>query len=296
MDTKLKVLLDTDIGNDIDDAIALAYLLAHPGCQLLGVTTVTGQPELRAMMCSAICQVASSDVPIYPGTPAPLLAEQRQPTPPQAAALGRWTHRTDFPRGEAIQFMRRVIRDNPGEVVLLTIGPLTNIALLFTLDPEIPSLLKALAPMCGVFSSKLAGSPAREWNALNDPEATAIVYRARPPVHRSIGLDVTRQVTMPAEEVRKRFTAPLLRPVLDFAEVWFKERQVITFHDPLAAAAVMQPDLCGYERGCVDIELASPRFAGATLFSADPDGPHEVATTVNPHRYFDHFFAVMNKA
>lgn len=84
--------------------------------------------------------------------------------------------------------MRRVIRDNPGEVVLLPIGPLTNRGLLFTLDPEIPTLLKGLVLMCGVFGHKIAGNPAREWNAFNDPEATAIVYRARPPVHRSIEL------------------------------------------------------------------------------------------------------------
>lgn len=292
---KTKVLLDTDIGNDIDDAIALAYLLAQPDCELLGITTVTGQPERRAMMCSAICQHAGRDVPIFPGIPAPLLAEQRQPAPPQADRLGQWKHRPDYPPAEAISFMRRVIRDNPGEVVLLTIGPLTNAATLFAIDPEIPSLLKSLVMMCGVFGNRLPGSPVREWNALCDPHATAMVYRARPPVHRSIGLDVTRQVTMPADEVRRRFTAKLLAPVLDFAEVWFRDRQEVTFHDPLAAATIFDDRLCDFARGRVEIELASERFAGATLWHADASGPHEAAVTVDPARYFEHFFTVLGR-
>ena len=293
---KTKVLLDTDIGSDIDDAVALAYLLAQPKCDLVGITTVTGQPEVRAAMCSAICEVVGRDVPIYPGAPGPLLAPQRQADVPQAVALPKWKHRTDFPRGQAISFMRQVIRDNPGEIVLLTIGPLTNIGLLFTADPEIPALLKSLVLMCGVFSNKLVGLPPTEWNALNDPHATAIVYRARPPIHRSIGLDVTCQVQLPADEVRRRFTAPLLGPVLDFSEAWFKHAKTLTFHDPLAATTIFDESICGFDRGQVDIELGSSRYAGATAWKADPAGQHEVALKVDAQRFFDEYFGTLNKA
>jgi len=59
-----KVLLDTDIGNDIDDALCLAYLLAQPECELLGVTTVTGEAEKRAMMVSALCKIAGKNIPV----------------------------------------------------------------------------------------------------------------------------------------------------------------------------------------------------------------------------------------
>ena len=62
-----KIILDTDIGTDIDDAVCLAYLLANPQCELLGITTVTGEPEKRAMLASALCKVANRDIPIYPG-------------------------------------------------------------------------------------------------------------------------------------------------------------------------------------------------------------------------------------
>lgn len=70
-----KVILDTDIGSDIDDAVALAYLLKHPQCQLMGITTVSGEPIERAKLASALCIAAGKpDIPIYPGTENPILA------------------------------------------------------------------------------------------------------------------------------------------------------------------------------------------------------------------------------
>ena len=202
-----KLILDTDIGSDIDDAVCLAYLLAQPECELLGITTVSGEAERRAALADALCKVAGKEIPIYPGVEAPLLAEQRQPHAPQAAALARWPHRADYPHGEAIEFLRRTIRAHPGEITLLTIGPLTNAALLFAVDPEIPSLLRRLVMMGGIFTD---GHPEikAEWNALCDPHATAMVFRASLPEVRAIGLDVTLQVTMPAAEVRERFDVP----------------------------------------------------------------------------------------
>jgi len=282
-----KVLLDTDIGSDIDDAVCLAYLLANPACDLLGITTVTGDTVARAKMASVLCKIAGKKVPIHPGSRSSLLTEQMQPQVPQAAALSKWDHDTKFSQGEAVEFLRHTIRANPGEVVLFGIGPMTNLAALFAADEEIPRLIKSLVLMCGVFKR---GNADKEWNALVDPTATAIVYRAAPTIHRSIGLDVTLQVTMPAEEVRKRFQPPLLKPVLDFAEVWFNERPVITFHDPLAATTIFDDSICTYEKGKVDVELKSDRLAGATLWSPKPEGPHEIATTVDKQRFFDHYF------
>jgi purine nucleosidase len=287
-----KVLLDTDIGNDIDDAVALAYLLAQPQCELLGITTVTGEPEKRAAMASAQCRAAGREIPIYPGAPLTLLNRQRQAECPQAAVLGAWPHQAEFPRGEAIDFLRRTIRAHPGEITLLTIGPLTNAALLFRSDPETAALLKGLVMMCGVFTNRRPGVGPLEWNALVDPHATAIVYQTPVAVHRSIGLDVTTQVTLPAAEVRARFNHPLLRPVLDFAEVWFKSREKIIFHDPLAAATLFNPRICGFERGQVSVDQASPHFAGATLWAPGPETPHEVALTVDPPAFFEEFFSV----
>jgi len=288
---KTKVLLDTDIGSDIDDAVCLAYLLANPDCELLGITTVTGEAEARARMASALCQVAGKRVPIHPGAEQPFLTAQKQPHAPQASALVRWPHETGFPKGGAVEFLRQTIRDNPREAVLLGIGPLTNIAALFVADSEIPKLLKGLVLMCGVFTNQLPGVGPLEWNARVDPVAAAIVYRAGAKVHHSIGLDVTCQTTLSASEARRRFQAPLLRPVLDFAEVWFDRSDKITFHDPLAAATIFDQTICGFERGNVEIELQSERLAGLTHWTADPRGRHEVALKVDPERFFSHYFS-----
>ncbi len=296
-----KLLLDTDIGSDIDDAVCLAYLLANPACDLLGITTVSGEAEKRAQMASALCKVAGKDIPIFPGREEPLFPGLAwQPKCPQAEALARWPHDENFPRGQAVEFLRQTIRANPGEVVLLTIGPLTNAAALFAADAEIPSLLKGMVLMSGVFTNRLAGVGPLEWNAFLDPGATSIVYRAASAnglkLHRSIGLDVTCQVTLPADEVRRRFQARLLRPVLDFAEVWFQHISQITFHDPLAATTIFDNEICTFERGCVEVEMKSDRLYGMTHWKADANGPHEVALQVNPQRFFDHYFSFFQPA
>jgi purine nucleosidase len=292
----IKVLFDTDIGTDIDDAVCLAYLLAQPACELLGITTVTGESQKRAMLASALCKVAGKDVPIFPGAEQPLLVAQGQPVAAQASALERWDHATSFPRGQAVAFLRDAIRAHPGEIVLLTVGPLTNIGLVFRLDPEIPRLLKGLVMMCGLFTSRVGGYGPREWNAFGDPHATAIVYRADVRIHRSIGLDVTSVVTMSEDEIRQRFNTRLLRPALDMGEAWIRCWGGMTFHDPLAAATIFEDQLCGFERGTVEIELASERVAGMTHWTPSAEGAHEVALTVDRTRFFDHFFGVIEGA
>ncbi|MEW6749656.1 MAG: nucleoside hydrolase [Candidatus Latescibacterota bacterium] len=291
-----KVLFDTDIGSDIDDAVCLAYLLVQPKCELLGITTVTGEPERRAMLASALCRVAGRQVPIYPGVASPLLVPQKQTEAQQACALERWDHQTEFPVGQAVEFMRQTIRAHPGQVTLLAVGPLTNVGLLFAVDPQIPSLLRELVLMCGVFTTQLAGVGPLEWNAIGDPHATAIVYRGAAAVHRSIGLEVTCRVRMPAAQVRQAFRAPLLHPVLDFAEVWFQRTDQVTFHDPLAAVTLFDEGVCAFARGQVEVELASERVRGMTHWRAAPEGPHQVALRVEPERFFAHYFATLDRA
>jgi inosine-uridine nucleoside N-ribohydrolase len=287
-----KVLLDTDIGTDIDDALCLAYLLSNPACELLGITTVTGEPERRAQMASVICHAAGrADIPIYPGTSRPMLVEQRQLIATQAEVVDRWPHATQFPQGQALEFLRQTIRAHPGEITLLTIGPLTNIGLLFAADPEIPGLLKRLVLMAGLFTNQVTGFGPLEWNAFGDPHASAVVYRAPVPVHRSVGLDVTTRVVMSAEEARARLKGPVLAPVLDFAEIWFRQWGGIMFHDPLAATTIFNESICRFEPGLVEIELDSPRLAGFTHWTGKTGGPHQVALQVDPERFFQEFFA-----
>jgi len=296
MPEKVKVLLDTDIGSDIDDAVCLAYLLSHPRCELLGITTVTGMPVERAMLASALCRRARKEIPIYPGVAQPLLLTQRQPVAQQAAALEPWPHADKFPRGEAVEFLRRTIRKHPGEVVLLTIAPLTNVGLLFAADPEIPALLKGLVMMCGRFFDPVPkGYSPVEWNAVVDAHASAIVYRAGVDLHRSVGLDVTSQVSMSREEFRSTFrSTPLFEPILAWAEIWFKDWPVTTYHDPLAAATIFEPDLCTYRSGKVSVCLDPGENFGGTLFEAEGhETAHSVAASVDAGRFFDHYKSVL---
>lgn len=287
-----KVLLDTDIGMDVDDAVCLAYLLAHPRCDLVGITTVTGEAEKRAMLASVICRAADREVPIYPGADLPLIVPQKQKEAPQAAALPRWDHQSRFPRGQAVEFMRQTIRAYPGQVWLLAIGPLTNLGLLFSVDPEIPSLLKGVVLMGGYYFHRLDKVNPLEWNIAGDPHAAEIVFRARPPLLRAVGLDVTTRVVMEAAAVRESFKAPLLQPVLDMAEIWFAGYYPsITFHDPLAASTIFDPELCRFATGSVSIELENPEQLGLSRWQAGVPGPHQVAENVDPEGYFHHFFS-----
>lgn len=291
---KQKVLLDTDIGSDIDDAVCLAYLLARPDCDLLGITTVSGQPVERAKIASAICVNAGRDIPIYPGAEQPLTGTQKQIIAHQAGALPRWRHRQDFPSGKAVDFLAETILAYPHEVILCTIGPLTNAARLFQTYPETAEKLKALVMMVGAFTDAVDTGGKGEWNALLDPLATQTIYRTRVKVHRSIGLDVTLQTWLAADQVRSQFSARLLQPVRDFAEIWFMNAQRLTFHDPLAAATIFSQDICAFTRGKVAADAVS--YPGLTPFTADPFGAHEVALEVDQEKYFDHFFSTMQAA
>ncbi len=289
----LKVILDTDIGTDIDDAVCLAWLLANPECDLLGITTVTGEPYKRAMLASVLCRIAGRKIPIFPGAANPLIIPQLQVKARQAKALKKYPHKEDFPEGEGVQFLRKTIRKYPGEVVLLTIAPLTNIALLFSVDPEIPSLLKGVVSMCGNFLRKRPGLPETEWNAMGDYHATSIVYNAELKMHKSIGLDVTSQVTMQPSEFKERFSShKLLRPVLEFSKEFFKDWDHVTFHDPLAAAVIFDKSVCSFERGKVSIELSEAGKQGMTYWKKDKKGMHQAAIKVDADRFFENYFSL----
>jgi purine nucleosidase len=296
----VKLILDTDIGSDIDDAVCLAYLLAQPRCELLGITTVSGRPADRARLASAMCTHAGrDDIPVLPGLARPLLGPQLQPDVPQLQALDRWPHRSDFPDTSAIEWMRRAVREHPGEVTLLGIGPLTNIATLFTLDPEIPSMLKALVLMAGSVNARAgweSSSPMREWNVRCDPDAAQVVFRSRPADFRCFGLDVTLEVQLPAAEIGERFSNDRLRPVLDFADAWSASTdRPMYFHDPLAAAAIFAPQIVTMRRGHIDVETSSPAMTGATLWTADPDGPLEMSHAVDAEAFFAEYFSVVGR-
>ena len=190
---KTKILLDTDIGSDIDDAICLSYLLANSDCDLVGITTVSGEPEKRANIAKALCDSMGKEVTIIPGKEDPLIITQRQPKAEQAKVINFRANYGENASKNAIDFMRQIIHENDNEITLLAIGPLTNVATLFLVDPEIPYILKDLVMMCGSFFGNSLENIKIEWNALCDPHAAMIVYQAPVKKSISVGLDVTQK-------------------------------------------------------------------------------------------------------
>ncbi len=287
-----KILFDTDIGSDIDDAVCLAYLLAQPKCELLGVTTVSGEPELRARMVSAMLNVAKRTCPVIIGTKQPMFVPSIQPRAPQAQKLDKWPHETVYPDESAVEFLRKTIRKHPGEITLLAVGPMTNVGLLFATDPDVIPMLKRVVLMCGRFDSAHIDGRG-EWNARNDPHACKLVFDARPAELVSFGLNVTNRVVLDAQEVKKRFrNIPLLAPVLDFADVWFEHVPKITFHDPLAGACIFNPAICKYKRGTVDVSVSENFGEGVTWTRFAEDGPHTLAIDVDADAFFKEYFSV----
>ena len=287
-----KILFDTDIGSDIDDAVALAWLLANPRCELVGITTVSGQPLDRAKLASVLCKAAGVEAPILPGAATPLHVETRQPIAQQSPSLERWPHDEIFMSEDAIDFMADLIARNPGEITLLAVGPLTNVARLFEHSPEAATQLKQVVLMGGRFGPEQIGPRPAEWNVHCDPHAAQAVFNTRTTRMRTLGLDVTTQVRMDANEVRSRFDAPLLRPVLDMAEEWFRRRPLITFHDPLAAVTIFDDELCQFEKGVASVSTGSGQDQGTIDWQRSEDGPLEVGVAVDADRFFDRYFEV----
>jgi len=291
-DDTIKILFDTDIGSDIDDAVALAYLLAQPRCEILGITTVSGQPVERAKLVSAICKTAGQDIRIVPGSEDRLDGPTRQPRVQQASVLPNWSHETEFGDDDAVEFMADTIRSQPGEAVLLAVGPMTNVANLFTKHPDVPGLLKSLQLMLGRFIDPYHGTPSAEWNAHCDPAAARIVYETDAPGHTSLGLDVTTRVTMNSDEVKEYFQHPLLKPVYEMSSVWFDERAILNFHDPLAAVTLFDDSVVEFQSGTSVVTRGDDRDDGVTEWTPDENGPHSVGITVDSDRFFESYFSV----
>ena len=110
--TMEKILLDTDIGGDIDDAICLAYLLKEPQCDLLGITTVCGESETRASVADAICKAAGKKIPIVAGMDTTLQPIPLYPTPGGAEALSNWPHQ-HYQKEDAALFLYQKIKQHP---------------------------------------------------------------------------------------------------------------------------------------------------------------------------------------
>ena len=292
-----RIILDTDIGTEVDDAITLAYLLANPEAELLGITTVAGEAVERAKLASVLCKIAGKKIPVYPGCENPILTPQIERYAPQKTVLKKWEHDKEFPENRAVAFMQEMIHKYPGEITLICIAPLTNIGLLFAMDPKIPSLLKRIVLMCGSPTYTRYDGTSETMSAMDKSDlivlgSKGVIENNEVKEHVTCGLNVTSRLIMKPEEAEKIFHHPLLEPVLDIAREWFKDEERVTFHDPLTAVSLFHEDVCRFERGKLEIETDSRLLSGFTYWRPDENGPHRVAMDVDKELFYQYLFEV----
>jgi inosine-uridine nucleoside N-ribohydrolase len=177
---RVPVIFDTDIGTDIDDAYALAMLIQRPELELLGVTTVSSDAVARARLAAKLLSVAGkhwSTTPVFAGISTPVQYMK------QVEWADGFTSPTLHPSG-AVEFMRREINRRPGEVTLIAVGELTNVAALLGSEPGIAKKIRAIALMGGaVYRGHEPGSkPAPEWNIKSNARAARTVFSSGVPL------------------------------------------------------------------------------------------------------------------
>ena len=238
-----RVILDTDIGSDVDDALALAMLFGSPDVELLGVTTVYGDVTVRAQIARRLARLAGRDaLPVVPGAGEPLSGAEAWWAGFEGrlyADLGTEAFVEDM---TATEFLVETVLSHPGEVCVVAIGPLTNIALALRADPGFAQAVRRLYVMGGRFDR-----PEPEHNFKSDITAADEVFRSGIPA-TVVGLEITTQARIEPDHLTQIAPAGALGRQLE-AEVhqwWdFAGKRWNNPHDPLAVLAMLRPDLLG---------------------------------------------------
>jgi len=271
-----RVIIDTDPG--VDDALALLLAMRSPELKIEAITPVAGNVPLELTLPNALRMVeiaGRADIPVAVGAKAPLM--RRLVTAAYAHGengLGGAVfpepkiHPVNQPAAELI---RQIVRRFPGEVTLLTIGPLTNIATALNLDPELAGMVRAIVMMGGSLSGGNI-TPAAEFNIYVDPEAARIVFQSGIPI-TMVGLDVTRKTSLTEEHQRQLQTGqnPVSQAAATIARNALQHNRERGFvvgpnmHDSLAVAGFIDPSLLKLKEYYIDVETTGELTAGETL-------------------------------
>ena len=266
-----KVIFDTDPG--VDDAMALYYALAHPGIEVVGITTTFGNVTVQQAATNALylTAIAGVDVPVTQGVATPWVKASE--APPDFIhgddGLGNLltrqpTHNALDPRTSA-QFIVDMARAHPGEITLVAVGPLGNLATALKLAPELPGLLREVILMGGTVLEPGNVSPVAEANIWNDPHAADLVFTAGWKL-TMVGLDVTHQVILPvslfaqiAKQHQHVATDTLLHAVKFYADFYSDLYPHVAKihgcfgHDVLAFIYLTNPEFFTVESGRVRV-------------------------------------------
>lgn len=255
---KRKIIIDTDIGDDIDDAFALALALSMPVFEIMGVTTAYRNAGMRAKIAvSVLSAYGFGGIKTYAGESLPIKEPVRFFPFETAGGPVRIPHYSDkmahcsYDGMDAADFILESAAAHPGKITLYALAPQTNLAKAYLKNPVIFRNLKEIVMMAGCLGQEYA-----EWNVKCDPEAAHIVLNAGVPI-RMTGLNVTRKCII-GESSAARISAmessgnKLLSSMM---EVWIKHnRKMPILHDPLAVASSVMP-FCTYKERTVEVGL-----------------------------------------
>jgi len=294
---RVPVVLDVDTGTD--DALALAYAIASPRIELVAVTTVAGNVDLEkttANTLSVLDWLGAGAVPVHRGASRPLVRPHRDAIYFHdegglgGARLPASSRSIGADRGPAA--LIRLARQRPGELTLVALGPLTNLAIALNVEPRLPELLKALVIMGGAYTVPGNTTPEAEFNILVDPEAADQVFTAPFSNITAVGLDVTEQVALTRDDwgavntgSSLPRTATLLREVGGSA---FSKlgRDKFALHDPLSVAVAIDPTLIAVRELAIAVDTVDPEL-GRTRITGP--GTVRVAASVESVRALEDF-------
>lgn len=238
-----KIIIDTDIGDDIDDAFAVALALRSPELQILGITTTFGDTEARAKILDRMLgEAGRQDIPVAVGIPT------QTPNPMSQRRYGDGGHFARSSHPIAVDFILDQIRRNPGEITLVCIGPLVNVGALIDRDAATFRKLKRVVIMGGSVDRGYGDPygaptpPQPEWNILNDIPAAQKLFTASIPLY-VMPLDSTQ---LKLDEVKREYlfrqSTPLTDQLTLLYHLW--GQQTPTLFDPMTIAFIDDPSLC----------------------------------------------------
>ena len=261
MDRKSLIILDTDIGDDIDDAYALSVLLAE-NANVLGVTTVYRNSLQRAKIASKMISLFGKEVKVYVGEDYPEVEPLKKFEKADKDGKANIPHYIDEVMKDetvesgAVDFILDTLKKYPHEVTLLAIGPLTNLARAIEKDRETFALAKNILMMGGNFSEYDV-----EWNFLCDPEAAKTVFECGVPI-KAVGVDITRKCTFTENTVDcfSKLQSEKYKLLVKMTKIWISHNaergHPPTMHDPLAASTLFQDGLVTFKKGKYKIFLS----------------------------------------
>src|SRR5882672_2420271 len=239
-----KVIIDTDIGDDIDDAFAVALALRSPELQILGITTTFGDTETRAKLLHRfLAEAGRPEIPVAAGVP----------TPPKGTfTQRRYAENNRFAKPahpDAVTFLLDQIRRNPGQVTLLAIGPLMNVGAAIDKDPATFRKLKRVVIMGGSIKRGYGDlgfgppqPPQPEWNILNDIPSAQKLFAEGVPLY-VMPLDATQ---LKLDEVKRAFLFSQGTPLTDALALLYHQwgQETPTLFDPMTITFLVNPNLC----------------------------------------------------